>query len=236
MKITKLTKQELAEGLTLEMVNRVNMYKGYSPIQLRQGDEPIHLLKCSAGYWVRNPEGEGYLRDERGTLLVFDERECQIGRARYLQHYGFEEKQLKAEKLIASWLEEVRQKLDALKLRVEVLEGSVNGREGMLSQILKQHNPTAWAKQQAQDEKELGRLKPQYEELEAMYQQKEFVGLLGILDIKKFDSLMLVARLNNSSEMEVLKNTFSRTQIDNWDGDTLLMYARLEVEKEYAGI
>lgn len=59
----------------------------------KAGDEPVDIMECSTGYWVHT--SDGYLRDDKGYLIVFGRRECQIARARYLMNHGEEEKDWK---------------------------------------------------------------------------------------------------------------------------------------------
>lgn len=51
MIIKKLSKTELNEGLTIEIVNNVKMNLQCSPVQLQPGDEPCNILACTGGYW-----------------------------------------------------------------------------------------------------------------------------------------------------------------------------------------
>ena len=84
--------------------------------------------------------------------------------------------------------------------------------------------------------RELARIKPAWEGMWRLYLEDHFIELLAILDIRHFDSQMLVARHDNEAEMQVVKNALGKASIDNWDGDMLTMYAKIEVEKELAGV
>ncbi|UQT35204.1 hypothetical protein M5E82_05685 [Parabacteroides distasonis] len=64
MEIKKLTKEEKAEGLTLDLVNKVDLRKKCSPVMFKAGDEPVDIMECSTGYWVHT--SDGYLRDDKG--------------------------------------------------------------------------------------------------------------------------------------------------------------------------
>lgn len=70
MEIKKLTKEEKAEGLTLDLVNKVDLLKKCSPVMFKGGDEPVGIMECSTGYWVHT--SDGYLRDDglvNGTIV-----------------------------------------------------------------------------------------------------------------------------------------------------------------------
>lgn len=71
MEIKKLTKEEKAEGLTLDLVNKVDLRKKCSPVMFKGGDEPVGIMECSTGYWVHT--SDGYLRDDKGNYnLLLD--------------------------------------------------------------------------------------------------------------------------------------------------------------------
>ncbi len=71
MEIKKLTKEEKAEGLTLDLVNKVDLLKKCSPVMFKGGDEPVGIMECSTGYWVHT--SDGYLRDDKGNYnLLLD--------------------------------------------------------------------------------------------------------------------------------------------------------------------
>ena len=235
----KLTKTEIAEGLTSDMLLQFNEHKAYSPVQLQAGDEPAHLLKCSTGYWIKDPDG-GYLRDTTGALIVVSERECRIGRARYLLNFGDQEKQQKVYRLIESWKAEVRQKLDVVKCNVEKLENrlapSSNSIEDALEKLIQAERPGALERQRKEDEQSLSTLKPQYLEAEDLYLDGKIIELMEMLGIRTFNNPMFSAQKDNDAQMLVLKNTFGRQALDNWNGDMLTMYARLEIEKQVTGL
>ncbi len=66
-----------------------------------------------------------------------------------------------------------------------------------------------------------------------MWEENKIVELLEYFDLKKFDTLMLSAQFDNEDEMRIVINTFGAKAINNWDGDMLLKYAQIEVEKLY---
>ena len=84
-------------------------------------------MECSTGYWVHT--SDGYLRDDKGALIVFGIRECQIARARYLMYHGEEEKRLEAELVLEQRKRKIQEKLDVFKKNIEdirqyTIEGS----------------------------------------------------------------------------------------------------------------
>lgn len=85
----------------------------------KAGDEPVDIMECSTGYWVHT--SDGYLRDDKGYLIVFGRRECQIARARYLMNHGEEEKRLEAERVLEQRKRKIQEKLDIFKRILRIL-------------------------------------------------------------------------------------------------------------------
>ncbi len=227
MKIKKISKEELAEGITVELVNKINMTRGYSPVQLQPGDEPVNILGCSTGFWVMI-EGKA-LKDELGKMIVWGERECQVGRARYLVNYGQQEKEAKTLQLVEQWRSDVRKEIDKVKHRIEELKPSE------FSEMVIEGLKGKKAKEQYRQEKanELERLTPLYNDVEEAYTNNKLIELLTLFNLKKFDTLMLSADLNNRDDMIILLNTFSAEEIEKWNGNMAYKYAQIEIEKQY---
>jgi|ERR1700741_771893 len=77
------------EGITKEILNKIDLDRDFSPVQLMPNEEPVQLVKCSTGFWIM-PEFGKYLRDEKNNLIVIPNKEAKIGRARY--YLNFQEK------------------------------------------------------------------------------------------------------------------------------------------------
>jgi len=226
MIIKKLSKSEVEEGLTLELVNLIDLKKKCSPVQIQAGDEPVNLLVCSSGYNVII-DGK-VLRDASNKPLVIAEREVQIARARYLKNYGAKEKEERVNELVESWRSKVREILDKTKLRIDGLKKSLAG-EGLHGALLEMGGDSMKENLQA----ELSKLEPAYNQAEEMYSEGRLPELLDALNIKKLNPLMLRAEYDNPEDMRVLKAVFHREALDKWNGDTLKAYAMIEIEKEY---
>lgn len=80
-----IPKELQSEGITLDLINTINMDTQYSPVQLNPGDEPAKLMQCSSGYWVVMEDGS--VLKERNGYYVVPVKEAQIGRARYLLNF-----------------------------------------------------------------------------------------------------------------------------------------------------
>lgn len=223
MILKKLPKEVVSEGITVELFNKINMDNFYSPVQLQPNDEPVKLMKCATGYWVMIDD-ETFLRDEKNKLIVFGEKECQIGRARYLLSYGVKEKEQKVNDLIDYWDRQVQAEIGKLANAAQPPSG------GVFSDIL-EHLLSDEQKQHEEAKRELA--KKAYKIATEAYQEGRIIELLASFKIKRFDNPMLTARYDNPDEMRVLINTFNKDQIDKWDGDMLKKYAQIEVEKQY---
>ena len=226
----KLSKEELLEGITKELISSIDMSKRSSPVQLMSGDEPQKLMKCSTGYWVKLEDGT-YLKDEFNKLMVFPERDCLIGRARYLLNFGHIEKKQRVLDLIETWKGLCRERLDAIAKQIKSHESYFDG--NTFNKIIKQVNPEVYEFNKKYAEDSLQTMKPAYELAEQLYSDGNFIDLLEHLGIRSFPAHMFSAHYDNPQEMKVLINTFSAKAINNWDGDMLYKYAEIEVEKDY---
>jgi len=136
MKIKTISKELREEGLTIDLVNAVNMNIKYSPVQINKGDEPVNLMACKNGFWVVL-EDKTFLKDEKNNFIVFDEKACRIGRARYLINFGAEEKKKRVQDLINDWKSQIRQAIDKIKDDLKATKNSIVGGElsGIISSI-----------------------------------------------------------------------------------------------------
>jgi hypothetical protein len=229
MKVNRLSKDEITEGLTLDLVNSMDMDRCFSPVQLLKDDEPVKLLKCLKGYNVLF-DGDKVLKDSNNKAIVLKERECQVGRARYLLKYSDKEKDEKTIELIESWRLSVREHLDRVKLKINSLESS------LFESIVQAVDKEGFSQYKEDRAKKVAELKPLYEKAEAMFAENRFPELLNAFGIAKLENPMLTVRHDDEKAMRVLKNVFGAKACDNWDGDSLSRYARIEVEKLYASI
>lgn len=102
------------EGITIELLNSINMDLGYSPVQFRIGGmevESTHMLRADKGYWTKTGENE-YLRDHSGRLHITVEKEVQIARARFLLKFGQAEKDMLIDQKIFSWQKRIKEEIN----------------------------------------------------------------------------------------------------------------------------
>jgi hypothetical protein len=227
----KLTKEEKAEGITMTLINSLKGHGKASPVQLMPGDEPQHLLKCMSGFWCI-VDGD-YVRDENNRLMVFSDRDCTVGRARYLLNFGHMEKEQEVAKLMDGWKKAVRDQLDVVEKRVTDLKSFLDDDNVFVGHFSKM-DPVNVARIKKEKREVLDGLMPKYEELQRMWEEGLIADLLYAFGIKSFSNPMFKATIENAGEMKSLSNLFSRTAIDAWEGDMLLLYARIEVEKKYS--
>lgn len=234
MLIKKLSKEEQAEGLTLDFVNKINLQKKSSPVMFKQNDKPASLMKCSTGFWVR-AEGE-FLKDENGKLLILKERECQIARARYLFYHADEEKREEAEKVLRKRKEKIQNKLDIFRKNIDAIKALTDKKSSVhaLNEILESvsTNPQAIKEENARKIAALPEMERQYELLVSNFNNGNINFLLDILGIEKIEN-PVTFKFDNEDDMRALKNAFGAAAINEANGDVNLMYARLKVEQTY---
>jgi hypothetical protein len=230
----KLSKSELAEGITKELIDFVLKQSKCSPVQLMPGDEPQNLLECSSGYWVVLAPGQ-YLRDEYNKMIVIPVRDCKIGRARYLLNFGESEKKEKIQKIIETWKDLCRIRLDEIKKRIDSLS-EYEKEDGMFTIIAKAANEQAFEFNKKMSLEQLKQIKPLYEANVKMFEDGQIIQLMENLGLRSFSPLMLSARFDNPQEMKVAINTFGANAINEWvdnGSDLLYKYAQIEVEKDF---
>lgn len=231
MIIKKLTKDELAEGITLQIVNSIDMSNNFSPVQLQKGVEPVKLLKCLNGYNAIYDDPK-FMRDENNKVIVYRERECKVGRARFLLNFAEQEKAEKTKELIETWKFQIRKTLDEVKSRIISLES------GSFKFLLEAAMLTKedFDKYREDMSKELQEIKPAYEQAEKLFSENRLAELVNSLGIAKLTNPILSVAHDDKEGWRVLKNVFGAKALKEWDGDTLNRYARIEVEKQYAKI
>ncbi len=234
----KLPKEMLDEGITVELVNAIDMKENYSPVQFLKGDSPARLLKCEKGYWVLFDNAQ-ILKDAKNNAIVYTEKECRLGRARYLVNYGEQEKARKIKELCERWKRLTREAIDKIKSEVKDLEDFAQASESKEESFIESHslmkslNPERYEQIRVRKVFELHNLKPVYVEIEKMWEENKIVDLMAILKIKEFENPMLTVDMENEYDIKVLVNTFSRKKLEKWDGDMLNRYATIEIEKQY---
>lgn len=235
MEIKKLTKEEKLEGLTLDFVNKVNLKQRSSPVMFKQGDEPVSIMECSTGYWVNT--SDGFLKDEKGQLIVAKIRECHIARARYLFYHADEEKKIEAEKVLRKRKEKIQEKLSAFKKNIEILKASLDKSSSVSSlvQILESMMTEEQKKSnQAENDRKVAMLpemERQYALLVSEYEKGNLNYLLNVLGIEKIENPVSF-KIENEDDMRMMKNAFGKKAIDESGGDVNKLYARLKVEQQ----
>lgn len=236
MIIKKLTKEEKTEGLTLDFVNKIDLRKKCSPVMFKAGDEPVGIMECSTGYWVHT--SDGYLRDEKGMLIVFGIRECQIARARYLMNHGEEEKRLEAERVLGQRKKKIQEKLDNFKKNIEdirqyTIEGStVNTFAKILESVMPDEQRSVIKAENERKIANLAKMEAQYEWLVSEFDKGNYNLLLDIMEIEKIPN-PVTFKLDSEDDMRMLKKAFGKQSIDEAQGDVNKLYARLKVEQMY---
>lgn len=233
MVIAKLSKEELKDGLTLELVNKISMKVNYSPVQLKADVAPINIMACSSGFWILE-EGKA-VKGNDGKYIVLSERECQIGRARYLLNHGAEEKEAKVRALMETWKTQIRERIASMEHEQNKIRMGFLGFDPVFV-AMAQHESYGRPDQSefiTKMKSKINNIEEAWQAAQGLYDKGEYIMLLEALDIKKFDNPMLSVKMDDADGMKVLTNTFHKSQFDKWDGDMLYMYAKIEIEKQY---
>lgn len=78
----RISKELQEEGITLELLNKVQDSGRFSPAILKPGEEAVVLIKANpVSFWVQLEDGK-YLKDQ-GKLVTIDLKTVIVGRARY---------------------------------------------------------------------------------------------------------------------------------------------------------
>ena len=232
----KLKKCELKEGITLELIERADFCRKCNPVIFQKGDEPVEILKCSTGYWIKMPEG--YLKDEKGKLIVFSERDCIVARARYLLHHADEEKQLEAEKLLQCQRKKIQEKLEIFRRNIDDIINYSEG--GSISQIITSAAESLMSEEEQavikkineEKAKSAPQLEKQYSHLVSEFEKENYNYLLDVMGIESVPN-PIIFHYENKDEMRALKNAFGGDAIDFYNGDVNAMFSRLAIEKKY---
>jgi hypothetical protein len=253
MKIKRLTKEQLDEGLTLEAVNSPEFELRPSPVQLREGEEPVRLLcvnpqKTPRMYWATI--GDGKFVTDGGKLAVFGEKECRIGRARYLLNYPEREKAERREKRKKSvqaqcetWKKEISVKVR--ECRIEILKARIylgmeyeHNEEDAIAEVLikdaAEFDKLNWSflfeKKKKQMASSLPEMERHYALIQQMWNGGQFAELLYYFGMKRSGKPLLTAHFDNIREMDALMNTFSKDALEEWNGDRFKMLASIEID------
>ena len=225
MIIKKLTKEEQAEGLTIDFVNKINLSKKNSPVMFKQNEKPMNLMKCSAGWWAC-AKGE-FLKEDNGKLIIFKERECQIAE---------DEKREEAEKILQKRKRQIQNKLDIFKKNIDDIKALTNKNSSIsiFNEILESIGSNSQAIKEENERKiaALPQMEQQYDHLLSNFNSGNINYLLNILGIEKIENPVSF-KLDNQDDMRALKNAFGAQAINETNGDVNLMYARLKVEQNY---
>lgn len=222
MKITKkILKELLKEGITKKMIEET---KGINPVQLLKDEEPVKLIKCTTGYWVKTDEG--FLKTEKGELEIIKEIEAKIGRARYVLNFQEEiterEIQKEVENLIKITKEKVENYLSKIK-KILLLAGVINESDFglVLQKRIWEENGTLEAKiAEAKDIAMQEDYVFSYEKIKEMYENEDYDCLYihffqqGLPEIARFD-LDDIEGLKKHFNLDNLHKTIGSIKSDN---------------------
>lgn len=221
--IKKLTKAELAEGLTPAFVNSVNIDKCCSPAQMEPGDEPVKLLVARKGYTVivgvhhdGKYERPILLKDAQEHPIIFRRRQVHIARARYLMNFDKRDRARKVRYIVEACRLELGQKLIEIEAMIKQCEQSITDR---VAQRLQGKGMPFRSVHDQEITERLNKLSKLHKLADLMWQKNDHMGMLSYLSqFYKFPSF----------------NALIRPFIEgNIPDHTLRQYARMVVDKEH---
>ena len=237
----KLPKDVMNEGITIELLDKIQRIGKMSPVMFQKGDEPVRLVKCNdLFFWVLLPD-DSYLKNGN-ELMKFDLKTCIIARGRYWLNYSNDEIESeikneidKIKKELNKTASDMIEKFITIKRYAGFVEEKNNGLN--IIDIIQSNFPQEYEsrKKSAIDFLERNKtLETDINNIEDLLKKDDFNSLYIIL---KSDGLPLLLSVKND-ELEVLTKYFHKDNIGNTiemvkNKSHLELIARFNVEKRY---
>ena len=231
IEIAKLSKDLLKEGITLELIEKVQNSEKISPVIFKQGEDPVIIIRCNEDFfWVQLEDGS-YLKDEKKKLMKFDLKTCIIAHARYWLLFSEKETaiddqrkqkakeieiQKEVEKIKADLTKQVKELTNKFKSIYRYVDIEAKGLDNILISIEKDNNPEIF-----QQKKEAA-----MKFIEENPTMEQFINALNEeLKNNDFDSIYISLKTNglpllmsikydNDDDMEMAKKFFSANIIE----------------------
>ena len=219
----KLSKELIDEGITIELLEKVQNSGKFSPAMLHPGDDPVTLIKANDSFfWVQLPD-KTFLKDKR-NLMTFDVKSCIIARARYWTLFSDIETSMDNERKAAAKEKEINEEVKRITADVkreaeEVIkkyrdiESTAGVSEaGVFHLMLKEINPEMFEfreKQAIQFIVDNPTAKDYVDSLEVRLKSEDYDSLYMIL---KTDGLPLLASVSNNN-LGMMKQFFAPEKI-----------------------
>lgn len=221
----KLPKALKEEGITFDLLERVQRIEKKSPVQFVVGEEPVMLVRCNAeSYFVLLADGS-YLKEGK-NLIKYDLKTCIIARARYLLHNEVaeieSEIQIEVNKIKAVLTKKAQHIISQIDLLFQMADYDPNAPKLGFSQMLSSLNSSAYEICR-QNEKERAleiieaNSREYYEYLRSRINElltsENFEQLYIILEA---NGLPLIAQFDtkNDEELDLLRVLFHKENID----------------------
>ena len=220
----KLPKELIEEGITIDLLNKVQDSGKFSPAMMQKGDEPITLIKANnEAFWIQLEDGT-FLKD-KGKLLTFGIKECIIARARYWTLFSgvetamgekrrSEAKEKEIDKEVRRIQEEVKKQAEEIVKKFRQIERYASEDvNDIFIMILKQESPLKYNALTTDAKNQLNsnpNLKEQVDNIDLLLKEEDYDSLYMIL---KTNSLPLIASISIDN-MELAKRFFSKDKIE----------------------
>lgn len=219
----KLSKDIISEGITIELLEKVQDSGKFSPAMFQAGDDPVTLIKANnLFFWVQLPDGS-FLKDKR-NLMTFDVKSCIIARARYWTLFSDVETSMDNSRKAAAKEKEINEEVkritadvkneaeEVIKKYREIESMAGVSKPDVFYSILKDLNPAMFEfkeKNAIQFITDNPTFKGYVELLETRLKSEDYDSLYMSL---KTDGLPLLASLSNDN-LGILKQFFAPEKI-----------------------
>jgi len=202
----KIPKELIEEGITIDLLNKVQDSGKFSPVMMQKGDEPVTLIKANnEAFWIQLEDGS-FLKD-RGKLLIFGVKECIIARARYWTLFSdvetamgdkrrSEAKEKEIDKEVKRIQEDVKKQAEEIVKKFRQIERyAARDEKDIFLMILKQEDPLRYEYLTNEAKNQLDsnpNLKEQVDNIDSLLKEEDYDSLYMIL---KTNSLPLIASI-----------------------------------------
>jgi Zn-dependent M32 family carboxypeptidase len=220
----KLSKELIDEGITIDLLNKVQDSGKFSPAMMKKGDDPISLVRANnQAFWVQLEDGA--FLEEDGKLMLFDVKSCIIARARYWTLFSdvetamsekrrSEAKEKEIEKEVQRLQSSVKKEAEKVIKKFRKIEEYAGVRElDSLTEIIRSLNPQAFELKSNAAKKFLEENQGQkdlIDSIEKSLKEEDYDRLYILL---KQDGLPLIASIS-ANNSDLVKRFFHREKIE----------------------
>jgi len=141
----KISKELIEEGISIELLHKVQQSGKLSPAMFQKGDDPVNLVRCNDDfYWVLLDDGK-YLKDEKNQLIKFSLKTCIIARARYWLLFSDKEIEMDNKRKEEAKEKEIAKEIEKIKIELKEKVKDLNQRYDKLCRYAERKEQTGIA-------------------------------------------------------------------------------------------